>query len=37
MEAAFTDRLAADLWVQAVSGIPEVDDYETLNASSPMR
>jgi vitamin B12 transporter len=33
MEAAFTDRLGADLWVQAVSGIPEVDDYETLNAS----
>jgi vitamin B12 transporter len=33
LDAAVTDRLGADLWVQAVSGIPEVDDYETLNAS----
>ena len=33
LEAALTDRLGADLWMQAVSGIPEVDDYETLNAS----
>jgi vitamin B12 transporter len=33
LEAAVTDRLSGDLWVQAVSGIPEVDDFETLNAS----
>lgn len=33
MEAAFTGEISADLWVQAVSGIPEVDDFETLNAS----
>jgi vitamin B12 transporter len=33
LEAAVTDRLGADLWMQAVSGYPEVDDYEVLNAS----
>lgn len=33
LEAGVTDRLSGDLWVQAVSGIPEVDDFETLNAS----
>ena len=33
LEAAVTERLDADLWVQAVSGMPEVDDYQTLNAS----
>jgi vitamin B12 transporter len=33
LEAAVTDRISGDVWVQAVSGIPEVDDFETLNAS----
>ena len=33
MEADLTDRLGADLWVQAVSDIPEVEDYQTLGAS----
>ncbi len=32
LEAELTDRLTGDVWVQAVSGYPEVEDYETLNA-----
>ena len=32
LEAKLTDRLTGDVWVQAVGGYPEVDDWETLNA-----